>query len=164
MVAAVAAIGGPGAMATLGSLSFAARNGRPLAAGAAGTLGSQQPVRKRPIQLPSPSPQASADVKISDAGWRALASADVQSSVKPGLVARESAALARANGVAPADVGVAGMVSRLSPGEAVSGAVSSPAVVSDLALVSLILALLAEVRNTENCAVVAQATQLVASL
>ncbi len=162
MVAAIAAIGGAGTMASLGSLSFASRNGRPLAVGAAITTGNQLPVRKLPKQPPSPQP--SAEVKISDAGWKALASADIQSPLKPGFVARESAALARANGVAPADVGVAGSVSHLAPSDAASYAASSEAVVSDRALVFLILALLAEVRSSDNAAVVAQASQLVASL
>lgn len=162
MVAGIAAIGGAGAMASLGSLSFVARNGRPLAVGAAITTGNQLPVRKLPKQPPSPQP--SAEVKISDAGWKALQSADLQSTSKPGFVARESAALARAHGVAPADVGVAGSVSHLLPSEALSDVASSEALVSDRALVSLILALLAEVRGSDNAAVVAQASQLVARL
>ena len=162
MVAAIAAIGGPGVMVSLGSLGFAARNGRPLAVGAATTTGDQLPVRKVPRQPPPPLP--SAEVKISDAGKRALAAADIQVSSKPGLVARESAALARANGAAVADVGLAGSVSNLAPSDGVSNAASSEAVVSDQALVSLILALLAEVRSTDNAAMVAQASHLVASL
>lgn len=162
MVAAIAAIGGPGVMASLGSLGIAARNGRPLAVGAATTTGDQLPVRKVPRQPPPPLP--SAEVKISDAGMRALAAADIQVSSKSGLVARESAALARANGAAAADVGLAGSVSNLAPSDGVSYAASSEAVVSDRALVSLILALLADVRSTDNAAMVAQASHLVASL
>lgn len=162
MVAAIAAVGGPGTMASLGGLSFAARNGRPLAVGAAITTGNQLPVRKLPKHPPSPQP--SADVKISDAGRKALQSADVQSTSKSGFVSRESAALARANGMEPADVGVAGSVSHLLPSESVANAASSEAVVWHRALVSLILALLAEVRSSDNAAVVAQASQIVASL
>jgi len=162
MVAAIAAIGGQGVMASLGSLSFAARNGRPLAVGAAATTGNQLPVRKVPKQPPPPPP--SAEVKISDAGKKALAAADIQLTSKPGFVAAESAAFARANGVAPADVGVAGSVPPVGASKGVSSAGSSEAVISDRALVSLILALLAEVRSSDNAAVVAQASHLVASL
>ena len=162
MVAAIAAIGGPGSTVSLGNVGFAARNGRPIAVGAAATTGNQLPVRKVP--KPAPSPMPSAEVKISDAGRKAFATVDVQSTSKPSFVATETAALARANGVAPVDVGMAGSVSHLGTRGGASGAASSEVTLSDRALVALILALLAEVRSSENASIVVQASQLIATI
>jgi hypothetical protein len=73
------------------------------------------------------------------------------------------AALARANRVAPAEVGVAGSVSNLGAGESSPLVGNSEVGLSDQALMSLILALLAEVRSSENAAAATQAHLLSAS-
>lgn len=162
MVAAIGGVGPLGNMASLSVLGISARGGRPLAVGAAATTGSQVPVR-RVLKL-APGPTPSTEVKISDAGRKALACAETHSASKPGFVAMESAALARANRVAPADVGIAGSVSNLGAGESVTPAGKSDVALSDQVLMSLILALLAEARSSENASVAAQANQLTASL
>lgn len=162
MVAAIGGVGPLGSMASLSVLGISARGGRPLAVGAAATTGNQIPVRKVPKLTPEPAP--STEVKISDAGRKALAAFEARSVLRPSFVASESAAVARANRVAPADVGIAGSVSNLRAGESAIPAGKSDVALSDQALMSLILALLAEVQGSENASVAAQAHQLAASL
>jgi hypothetical protein len=65
--------------------------------------------------------------------------------------------------VAPAEVGVAGSVSNLGAGESSPLVGNSEVGLSDQALMSLILALLAEVRSSENAAAATQAHLLSAS-
>lgn len=161
MVAAIGVVSALGSMASLGSLSAVARNGRPLAVGAAASTGNQLPVRKIPKQAAEPMP--SAEVRISDTARKALADAEVRSVSKPSFIAVETAALARANRVTLADVGIAGSVSNLGIREAVAQPGRSEVAVSDQVLMSLILALLAEVRGSGNESATTQANQLVAS-
>jgi hypothetical protein len=161
MVAAIGVVGALGSMGSIGALGLAARGGRPLAVGAAATTGNQMPVRKVPKQAPAPMP--STVVNISEDGRRALAVAHARVDSKPSFVATEMAALARANRVAPAEVGVAGSVSNLGAGESSPLVGNSEVGLSDQALMSLILALLAEVRSSENAAAATQAHLLSAS-
>jgi hypothetical protein len=103
-------------------------------------------------------------VNISESGRKALAVDDVRSNTKPSFVAMETAALARANRVAPADVGVAGSVSNLGAGDGAVRAGNSDVGLSDQALMSLILSLLAEVHRSDAASVAIQANQAVASM
>ena len=162
MVAAIGVVGALGTTASLGGLSLTARTGRPLAVGAAATTGNQMPVRKVPKQAPAPMP--STVVNISEDGRRALAVAHARVDSKPSFVATEMAALARANRVAPADVGVAGSVSNLGAGDGAVRAGNSDVGLSDQALMSLILSLLAEVHRSDAASVAIQANQAVASM
>lgn len=161
MVAAIGAVSALGGMASLGSLSAVARNGRPLAVGAAATTGNQLPARRIPRQAPASMP--STEVRISDAGRKALADANLRSVSRPSFIAVETAALARANRVALADIGVAGSVSNLGIHAGVAQAGRSEVTVTDQVLMSLILALLAEVRGSGNASATMQASQLIAS-
>lgn len=161
MVAAIGVVSALGGMASLGSLSAVARSGRPLAVGAAATTGNQLPARK--IRKQASEPMPSTEVHISAAGRKALADADVRSVSKPSFIAVETAAVARANRVTPADVGIAGSVSNLGIGEGGEHPGRSEVAVSDQVLMSLILALLAEVRSSGNESATMQANQLVAS-
>jgi hypothetical protein len=161
VVAAIGAVSALGNMASLGSLSAVARNGRPLAVGAAATTGNQLPARRIPKQAPEPMP--STEVRISDAGRKALADASLRSVSRPSFIAVETAALARANRVPLADVGVAGSVSNLGIHAGAAQAGRSEVAVSDQVLMSLILALLAEVRDSANAPATMQASQRIAS-
>ncbi len=162
MVMAIGSVGALASMASLGSLSAMARTGRPLPIGAAATSGNQAPLRK--IATAVPSPLQSADVRISDAGREALAASESREAVKVSFIASETAAAARANRGESASIPVAGSTALHAPGDALANAGISETTSSDRLLVSLILALLAQLDGKENSAAVSQASQLVVSL
>lgn len=161
MVAPIGTVSALGSMASLGSLSAVARNGRPMVVGSAATTGNHLPARRIPKIAPKPIP--STDVRISDAARKALADANLRSVSGPSFIAGETAAVARANRLTLADVGIAGSVSNLGTRESMAQAGRSGVAVSDQVLMSLILALMAEVRNSKDASLPTQASQLIAS-